>query len=127
MTRLIRLEILSLIPITYKQCSHCEYFYEESGIGQLVHDQILEEYPPQLLEEKKQLTSLVIELTQRFRNEISIEMIDPQSFKGILKALRFRVRKYPAFIVNNEEVVVGWDRAALERVLDSWISTAVPG
>jgi len=118
MSKLIKLEILSLLPTTYKQCSSCEEFFEQSGIGQQVHNQILGEYPQGLLDEQQNLTTLVIELTNRFGDGISIHVIDPQSLPGIFKSIRHRVRKYPAFIIDGKELVVGWNRAALDYALE---------
>jgi hypothetical protein len=118
----IKLEILSLVPITYRQCSHCEQFYDQSGIGQQVHNQILAEYPQDLLEDHYRISSLVVELLNRFKDEIIVHIIDPQSLQGIFKSLRFRVRKYPTFIVDGQEMVIGWDRPALERAIKSRLS-----
>jgi len=115
----IKLEILSLIPITYKQCPHCEQFYDQSGIGQQVHQQILAEYPPELLEDHKRLSDLVVELINKFKDGIIIHVIDPQSLRGIFKSLRYRVRKYPSFIVNEKDLIVGWNQAALEQVISA--------
>jgi len=119
MPKPIRLEILSLVPITFKQCSHCENFYDQSGIGQQVHEQILTEYPPEMLEDYQRLTALVTELFKRFEDSITIQIIDPQSLRGIFKTLRFRIRKYPSFIIDGQDLVVGWDRPALNSALEN--------
>ena len=119
MPRPIKLEILSFIPITYKQWPHCEEFYHQSGIGQQVHQQILGEYPPDLLEDHHRLSALVVELIKQFKDGIIIHVIDPQSLRGIFKSLRYRVRKYPLFIVNDKDLISGWNRAALDRVLQA--------
>jgi hypothetical protein len=39
--------------------------------------------------------------------------------RGVFKTLRYRVRKYPAFIIDGKELVVGWDRAALECAIEA--------
>jgi hypothetical protein len=36
-------------------------------------------------------------------------MVDPQSLLGMWRALRFRVRRYPTFLVDGGERVVGWE------------------
>lgn len=118
MSRTIKLEILSLLPITYKQCPSCEGFLDQSGIGKQVHNQILGEYPRELLDEQRQLSTLVVELINRFSDVLSIHVIDPQSLPGILKSIKFRVRKYPAFIIDDQELIIGWDRAALDLAIE---------
>lgn len=114
----IQLDILSLVPITYQQWPSCEAFFNQSGIGQQVHRQILSEYPKKLLEEQHQLSTLVVELMKRFGENIRIQVIDPQSLPGILRSLRYRVRKYPAFIVDGQKLIVGWDPETLTRALE---------
>lgn len=82
-----------------------------------MHNQIIAEYPPELLADQGRLAALVVELVNRFGNDIAIHIIDYQSLPGIFKALRYRVRKYPAFIVDGQELVIGWNPAALEQAL----------
>jgi hypothetical protein len=122
MQRPIKLEILCLLPITYRQCSHCETFYDQAGLGAQVHDQIGREYPEDLREDACRLGALVIELSDRYKDDLSIQIIDPQSLTGLYRSLRFRVRKYPAFIIDNHTVVRGWDREGLELALKAHAS-----
>ena len=113
----IRLEILSLVPTSYNQCSHCETLYGQSGIGVKVHEEILQEYPPDLLQDHVRLSFWVEELAARYGSNILIRVIDPQSGLGFLKCLRHRVRRYPTFIVNGRAKYSGWDKEALENLL----------
>ena len=84
-----------------------------------MHDQILREYPPHLLEDHYRLSALVVELVKNFEQRIAIQVIDPQSFIGFFKSLRYWVRKYPTFIVDGREKISGWDRSALEQALQA--------
>jgi len=79
----------------------------------------LGEYPQDLLEEHQQLSTLVVELINRFQDGITIHIIDPQSLQGIFKSIRYRVRKYPAFIIDGNELILGWDRAALDSAIET--------
>jgi len=72
-----------------------------------------------MLKENQQLSNLVEELINRFKNSITVQIIDPQSLAGIFKSIRYRVRKYPTFIIDDKEVVVGWDRVAIESALET--------
>jgi len=119
MLKPIKLEILSLLPTTFKQCPSCEEFFDQSGIGQQVHNQILDEYPQDLRDEGQHLATLMAELTTRFGDDILIHVIDPQSLPGFFKSIKYRVRKYPAFIIDGKELVVGWDRTALDHALET--------
>jgi hypothetical protein len=79
----------------------------------------LGEYPQDLLEEHQQLSTLVVELINRFQDGITIQVIDPQSLQGIFKSIRYRVRKYPVFIIDGNELILGWDRAALDSAIEA--------
>ena len=72
-----------------------------------------------MLEEQQKLSTLVVELINRFRDGIVIHVIDPQSLPGIFKSIRYRVRKYPAFIIDGKKLVVGWNRAALDAAIET--------
>jgi len=79
----------------------------------------LGEYPQDLIEEHQQLSTLVVELINRFRDGIVIHVIDPQSLPGIFKSIKYWVRKYPAFIIDEKELIVGWNRAALDSAIET--------
>jgi len=49
--------------------------------------------------------------------DIEIRVIDSQSGLGLWKSLRYWVRKYATFIVNGKKKYTGWDKDALEGVL----------
>jgi len=59
----------------------------------------------------------VVELVNQFKDGITIHVIDPQSLRGIFKSIRYRVRKYPSFIVNEKDLIVGGNRAALDQAI----------
>ena len=75
-----------------------------------MHNQILVEYPDDLLEDHYQLSALVVELVNQYKDQIIIHVIAPQSLQGFFKSLRYWVRKYPTFIVNGQVAIAGWDR-----------------
>lgn len=78
----------------------------------------LDEYPQGWQDEYQRLTDWVYELADRYGDRILIKVIDPQSPEGLFKSLRYRVRHYPTWVVNGKKRIVGWDRQALEAVLE---------
>ena len=114
---MIQLEILSPVPTSYNQCPHCETLYGQAGIGARVHQEIMQEYPPDLIQDHMRLSDWVMELSGQYGPDIRIRVIDPQSALGFFKCLRHRVRKYPTFIVNGKARYTGWDKAALDALL----------
>lgn len=83
----------------------------------------MQEYPPELLEEHVRLSDWVMALSARYGSGIQIRVIDPQSGLGFFKCLRHRVRKYPTFIVNGKAKYTGWDKEALETLLQDALVT----
>ena len=83
----------------------------------LVELYLAEQYPPEFLEESHRLAAWLEELSARYGPRLFIRVIDPQSLVGFFKSLRYWVRRYPTFIVNGREKYTGWDRDALEAIL----------
>jgi hypothetical protein len=40
---------------------------------------------------------------------VVIHVVDPQSLAGFWKVIRHRIRRYPTFLVDGGERVVGWE------------------
>lgn len=61
----------------------------------------------------------MVELINLYNDDIVIHVIDPQSLMGIFKSLRHRVSRYPTFIIDGQDIIVGWNRKALDLALES--------
>jgi len=120
----LRLDVLSLMPVLYKQCSRCETMYNQAGIAERVQNEMLREYPADVLDDHARLSDWVHALAARYGDALTIHVIDPHSLPGLWKALRHRVRGYPTFIVAGKEKYTGWDRGALERLIRRHIQEA---
>jgi hypothetical protein len=59
----------------------------------------------------------VYDLAERYGDRIAIKVIDPRSPEGLYKSLRYRVRRYPTWVVDGKSRVVGWDLEALKAAL----------
>ena len=57
-------------------------------------------------------------LVEHFGDHIIVHVVDPQSLRGVLKSPRYRVRKYPTSIVDEQELIVDWNRIALDRAIE---------
>jgi hypothetical protein len=93
--------------------------FSQSGIGDQVRQEIMKEYPTDMLEEHIRLSDWVVELVQQYGPEVRIRVIDPQSGLGLWKSLRHRVRKYPTFIINGREKCSGWDKESLDAAIQA--------
>lgn len=71
------------------------------------------------MEESHRLAAWLEDLGARYGSRLSIRVIDPQSLLGFFKSLRHWVRRYPTFIVNGRQKHTGWERDALETILQA--------
>jgi hypothetical protein len=115
-------EVIAPVLTDLRHCSHCEVIFAQTAVGQQVHKQVLDEYPDDLKEDFERLSAWLFELAHRHEDALRIKVIDPQSLEGFLKSLRYWVRRYPAFIVAGRKEHVGWDKGALDRVLQAHVS-----
>lgn len=113
----LRLEVIAPTFQGLGICSACELVVVEAGVGEHPAKRALEEYPREWQDDVHRLADWVYDLAERYREGIFIKVIDPQSFEGLVKSLRYRVRRYPTWIVDGKTRVVGWDRQALEAAL----------
>jgi len=123
--RPISLEIVTRVLTTFDHCRHCEIFFDEAGLDKKFHQKEVNEYPPDLKEEFAKLSDWIRELTRLYKHRLLIRLIDAQSFLGIYKSLRHRIRKYPTFIVEGKETYTGWDKNQLEGLLDKHIKASI--
>jgi hypothetical protein len=68
------------------------------------------------------LADWLFEITHQYGDQIQIQAIDPQSIEGFLKSLRYWIRKYPTFIVDGHEKLTGWDKGALDRMIQDLLT-----
>jgi len=123
--RPILLEIVTRVMTTYDHCRHCKIFFDEAGLDKKFHQKEMDEYPPDLKEESAQLSDWIWELNRLYKHRLLIRLIDVQSLFGIYKSLRYRIRKYPTFIIEGKESYTGWDKNQLEGLLDKYIKISL--
>jgi len=73
------------------------------------------------------LSGLVRDLSARYGAQLRITLVDPGVPSDSGSPLRHWVRRYPTFIVNGQRKHVGWDRDALERLLQASGAAAAAG
>jgi len=103
-------------------CISCELVLAEAGVGENPATRAFNEYPQEWQDDYRRLTDWVYDLAGRYGDRLLIKVIDPQSPEGLLKSLRYRVRRYPTFVIDGKTEVVGWQREQLEAALVSMLS-----
>ncbi len=113
----VRLEVIAPTLHGLGICTVCELVMAEGEVGERPTERALDEYPQEWQEDYRRLTEWVYDLAGRYGDRILIKVIDSQSPEGLLKSLRYRVRRYPTWVVEGKTRVVGWDHEALEAAL----------
>jgi len=123
----IQVEVIAPVLTNFFHCMHCEQIFSQADIGQQLHQDELDQYPEDFKKETARLANLLDELIQRYGNQIHIRVIDPQSPEGLFKSIRYWVRKYPSFIINNHIKIAGLDRPKIESAFQSCLADGETG
>ncbi len=123
----INLVVIAPLVSGVKGCQRCAAFIDDAGVSERVLQDELNSVPEEVWRDYARLSGLVRELAGRYGAQLRIRLVDPRSPMGIWKSLRHWVRHYPAFIVNGRQKYIGWDRDALERLLQSNGAAAAAG
>ncbi len=88
------------------------------GLGQAVHrEQRAAAFPPDLQAEYAALADWVQRTVARHGARVRVRVVDAASLEGVYKSLRYRARRYPAFIVAGVVRQGAPDFAALDRLV----------
>jgi hypothetical protein len=117
MSRPVELEVIAPTIQALGVCAACELVLSEAELDGGPGGRADDEYPAEWLAENQRLIEWVYDLAEAYGDALRIRVIDPRSPEGLLKSLRYRVRRYPTWVVNGAARIVGWDRAALEVAL----------
>ncbi len=72
-------------------------------------------------DEAYRLLGLLDRLRETFGGRIAVHLIEPLSFAWMIRVLRYRPRRYPAFVVGGREVVVGLDEGTVAQAIASML------
>jgi hypothetical protein len=123
--RPVEVEIVTYAPTVFYHCQHCEIAFGRTSIGESVHrEQARAALPDDLREQFQDVSNWVHDLAERFGDRIRVKVVDAASIEGVLKSLRYRVRKYPAVIVARKDKQVGTDFQALTPVIEKHVAAA---
>ncbi len=87
------------------------------GLKDKRDNQDLNEYPEDLKEDYLFLSGWVKELARRYGENILIRVVDAQSLQGFYKSIRYRIFRYPGFVINKRQTYIGNDKARLDSLL----------
>ena len=90
---------------------------DQVGLKEKRDKQILNDYPEDLKEDYLFLSNWIRELSQQYRENILIKVIDVQSLQGVLKSIRHGIFRYPTFIIDKKKKYTGKDKGRLNAIL----------
>jgi hypothetical protein len=90
---------------------------DQVGLKEKRDKQILNDYPEDLKEDYLFLSNWIRELSQKYRENILIRVIDVQSLQGVLKSIRHGIFRYPTFIIDKKKKYTGKDKGRLDAIL----------
>jgi hypothetical protein len=65
------------------------------------------------------LLQMLDRLREEFDRRVAVHLIEPLSLAWLVRVLRHRPRRYPAFVIAGRVAVAGLDEAALRRAVSS--------
>ncbi len=118
----IHLEVVAPMLSTLEMsCRGCNYILGYLGIKSKYRNACANEYPDDWKEAVSYLSTWIQEISNLYRHRIRIVVIDAQSPMGIWKQIRYRLFRFPAFIVDKKRTYIGWDPRQLEALIDERI------
>lgn len=126
----VMVEIIAYAPTQYYHCMHCEVVWNEAeidGIKKFHKESMESSVPADLMEEYHLVSDWVIDAVERYGGRVVFKVIDAASVEGLLKSVRYGVRKYPAVIVDGQVKQTGTDFSQAEAVIDRHLKTLAMG
>ena len=117
----VRVEVIAYAPTQYYHCLHCEVVWNEvdaQGVKKFHADAQESSIPPDLMREYQSLSDWVIDAVERYGGRVVFKVIDAASAEGLLKSVRYGVRKYPAVVVDGQDKHIGADFKQAETLID---------
>jgi hypothetical protein len=113
-----QVEILAYAPTEFYHCQHCEIVWGHLGLGDRLHaEERKSALPADLQAEYAAISDWALHAFDRYGNRLTVKVIDAASIEGLYKAVRHRTRRFPSFIIDGRERIVGFDRQRLDSLL----------
>ena len=115
----VQVEILTYAPTEFYHCQHCEVVWDSVGFGKHIRaEQRSAALPPDLQAEFTAIADWVSSAHARYGDRLEVKVVDVAWLEGLIKSVRRRTRRFPAFVVDGRERVVGFDPERLNAILE---------
>ncbi len=113
-----QVEILAYAPTEFYHCQHCEIVWGHLGLGERLHrEQRSAALPDDLQAEYAAISDWARRAFDRYGDRLRVKVIDVASIEGLYKAIRYRARRFPAFIIGGADRIIGFDPDRLDATL----------
>lgn len=118
----ILLEVVApMLSTVEMSCRGCGSIMGYVGLRDKYRDECANEYPDDWKQAVDYVSKWINEISSLYQHRIRIRVIDAQSPLGLWKQIRYRLFRFPAFIVDRKRTYIGWDYAELESLIDERI------
>ena len=122
----VHLEVVApMLSTVEMSCRGCSFIYSYLGLKSKYRDACINEYPDDWKQAVDYLSKWICDLSRLYRHRIQIRVIDAQSPLGMWKQIRYRLFRFPAFIVDQKRMYIGWDPKEVEALIDERIHNGV--
>jgi hypothetical protein len=122
----IVLEVVApMLSTVEMNCRACGFMFGYLGLNNKYRKASANEYPDDWKQAVVYLSQWIQEISSLYRHRILIRVIDAQSPLGFWKQIRYRLFRFPAFIVDKKSTYIGWDSQELETIIDEQIKDQV--
>lgn len=127
--RPVSVQILAYAPTEFFHCLHCEVVWHEAGLGRHIRAEQRRAglLPPELAAEYAAIADWAQRALQCYGGRLAISVVDAASLAGVYHALRRRIRRFPAFVIEGREVIPGFDPERLDAALAARLGPAPIG
>jgi hypothetical protein len=115
-----QVEMVAYAPTEFYHCQHCEIVWGQIGFGRKLHaEERKTALPDDLQAEYAAISAWVREAFDRYGERLTVRVTDAASLQGFFKAIRYRAHRFPAFIIDGRDRIIGFDRRRLDAALRS--------
>ena len=114
-------EVIAYAPTQFFHCQHCEFVWDQAkieGVKKFHEDAMETSIPPEMMKDYQALSDWVMDAVERYGGRVVFKVIDAASMEGLLKSVRYGVRKYPAVVISGKEKQIGTDFKKAEGLID---------
>ncbi len=114
--RPVPIDVIAYAPAAFFHCLHCELIWQETAVRTKDRaEQLAGSLPDDLRAQYQDLSDWVHRMVAAHGPRLRFRILDAASIAGLLTAVRYGVRQFPAVIVDGKERSVGarFERATM--------------